>query len=156
MKKVLILFALMLFAVSVSAQTKNRLFTPVTYSQLVNEIGVRGVDKVADGAFILRFQATLAATVSKYDSETKKVVSTPLSRIGGGLSYAHYIPVDGVPVNNYSFNALVLIPTDAITNVGAALTVSMFNVNIGVLYDFVKGTAFKDNIGLLTGVSLTF
>lgn len=156
MKRVLILFALMLFAVSVSAQTKNKLFTPVTYAQVVNAQGLRGVDKVADGAFILRFQATLAATVSKYDSETKKVVSTPLSRIGGGLSYAHYIPVDGVPVNNYSFNALVLIPTDAITNVGAALTVSMFNVNVGVLYDFVKGNTFKDNIGLLTGISLTF
>lgn len=156
MKKGIILIAFLLIGLSVSAQTKNKLFTPVTYSQLVNEIGVKGVDKVANGAFILRFQATLAATVSKYDSETKKVVSTPLSRIGGGLSYAHYIPVDGVPVNNYSFNALVLIPTDAITNVGAALTVSIFNVNVGVLYDFVKDQGFKDNIGLLTGVSLTF
>jgi len=156
MKIVLILFALTLFAVSVSAQVKNRLFTPVTYSQLVNEIGVRGVDKVADGAFILRFQATLAATVSKYDSETKKVVSTPLSRIGGGLSYAHYIPVDGVPVNNYSFNGLVLIPTDAITNMGIALTASIFNIDVGLLYDFVKDKKFRDNIGLLTGVSLKF
>jgi hypothetical protein len=145
----------MLFAVSVSAQ-KNRLFTPVTYSQLVNEIGVKGVDKVADGAFILRFQATLAATVSKYDSETKKVVSTPLSRIGGGLSYAHYIPVDGVPVNNYSFDALILIPTDAVTNVSAALTVSMFNVSAGLIYDFINGNSFKDNTGFLTCISLKF
>jgi hypothetical protein len=156
MKKGIILIAFLLIGLSVSAQTKNKLFTPVTYSQLVNEIGVKGVDKVADGAFILRFQATLAATVSKYDSETKKVVSTPLSRIGGGLSYAHYIPVDGVPVNNYSFNGLVLIPTDAITSMGIALTASIFHVDAGVVYDFVKGKKFKDNIGFLTGVSLTF
>lgn len=148
---------------SVSAQGRwSGMLKPVSQDKIVMLKASSDGEGVSTGVFIPRWTASMTGTAMKYDTETKSVKSTSIARIGAGLSWAHYTPINDAPFNDYSFNALVLFPTEKDVNLGMAITVSAlnflgsFNINAGPMYDFVKGQSFKQNIGFLTGVTLVF
>jgi hypothetical protein len=156
MKKLILSFALicvMLFSV----EAQKGLLSPITVSDIK---AVEGI-KAGTGAWFLRLNANVAANVIKlkFDEVTGDFLgfeSSYLSRAGFGGGFAHYIEVDGVVRNNYSFNALLLMATSGDTNAAVALTASAFNFNIGIGYDIIKDSSFKENLFGMFGVQLVF
>lgn len=161
----ILIVGLFIGSIGLSASAQGRwdgMLKPISQEKFIMLKGVRGVDQVSKGVFIPRWTASMTGTAMKYDFDAKEVVSTSVARIGAGLSWAHLTDVEGVAFNDYSFNALVLFPTEKDANLGVAVTFSClnflgkFNVNAGPMYDFVKDVPFKSNIGLLTGVTYVF
>lgn len=155
MKRAILIMALALLVVGVQAQVqKKSIFDPVTVEDLRMD-----ESKAGFGTWFLRINTTLSATTAKlsFDEAGKfnGFQSAFLSRIGIGPAFAHYTEKDGQAVNNYSINALLLTPTEGFTNMALATTFSMYNVNLGLGYDFVKDSPFKQNIFLMFGVQLT-
>jgi len=146
---------------SASAQNKfSGMLQPVKLER-VNTLLSDNDKAVTTGVFVPRYKVSLASTVFKFNEDTEKIESSPLSRVGAGFSWSHYIVLNNIPYNDYSFDALILFPTDGTTNLGAALTFSALDfygmsLNAGVMYDFIKGKSFKHNIGLLTGITLRY
>lgn len=157
MKKFIIVLALVVLTVGVSAQSPFRGFLKPVTSDLFST-----GDKAVSSQFLLRPTVNVSSNLLKWDNTLKKVVNLSFARVGMGLSYAHYIEVDGVPYNNFSINGLLLLPTGTeITyfSLGAtfsALDIYGFSISAGPLYDFNKGHPFVENIGLMTGVQITF
>ncbi len=157
MKRLLIGLALIIVAIGVSAQSPFRGFLrPVT-----SEAFTHG-DRAVTSQFLIRPTVNVSAALLKWDNTLKKVYNLSFARIGLGLSYAHFIEVEGVPYNNYSINGMLLLPTGteiAYFSLGAtfaALDIHGFSVSAGPLYDFNKLRPFVENIGLMTGVQVTF
>ena len=152
-----ILVLLAMSSVNLQAQDSKwkGFFRPVEASDIVT-VGT----KSPNSAWKIRPTATLVATsyTLKFDEAGQFVGFNPsyLSSTGMGLSYAHYIISNGVPYNNYSINALLLLPTIAGQGMSIAGTVSAFEfLNLGVGYQLNSG-AFKEKLFFLTGVSITF
>lgn len=150
MKKILILLLLTL-SVSISAQKWDGFFKPVPKFS---------TDRVGSSEWLFRPSAAITATVftlSYNDAgEFTGFNAGFLAKTGVGISYAHFVPdSEGNAVNNYSFNGMLMLPTDGATNAALAVTASIFKINAGVGYNLVKG-AFKENLFFLTGVQLTF
>lgn len=156
MKRIVFATLLLCMALMASAQSKfDGFFRPVTLDKVVAFDG----DKAGTSAWFFRPSASIAATVFtlgyKEDGTFDGVQASYLAKTGVGISYAHFIESDGEAFNNYSFNGMLLLPTDGTTNAAFAITATAFKVNAGVGYNAVKG-AFKENIFFLTGVNFTF
>jgi hypothetical protein len=119
-------------------------------------------DRAVKSEFLLRPAVNVASNLFKWDNTLKKVYNMSFARIGMGVSYAHYIEVEGEPYNNFSINLLALMPTGteiSYMSFGvtfAALDVFGLSISAGPLYDFNKERPFIENIGLMTGVQMTF
>ena len=155
MKKALLIIAVLCVTlVSVDAQKWDGFFKPVTVDRITTDGAKEGV-----GTWFFRPTASIAATVFTLgyneDGTFDGINASFISKTGVGISYAHFVEADGEAVNNYSFNGMLLLPTDGATNAAFAVTVSAFRINAGVGYNAVKG-AFKENIFFLTGVNFTF
>jgi hypothetical protein len=152
LKTILLLAILLPMGLGANAQSKwDGFFKPVTMETLQKAQG----QKALPGAFLFRPTAALVAT--EYRLTDDGINSNYLSKTGVGISYAHYIESEGEPFNNYSINGLLMFPTAGQTNLGMAVTVSALRyINLGLGYDFVKGTPFKQNLFFLTGVQYTF
>lgn len=155
MKKVLLTMVLLcVVLIGVDAQKWDGFFEPVTVDRIA-----AGGEKAGMGTWFFRPTASVAATVFtlgfKEDGTFDGINASFLAKSGVGISYAHYVEADGEAVNNYSFNGMLLLPTDGATNAAFAVTVSAFRINAGVGYNAVRG-AFKENIFFLTGVNFTF
>lgn len=152
LKTILLLAILLPMGLGANAQSKwDGFFKPVTMETLQKAQG----QKALPGAFLFRPTAALVAT--EYRLTDDGISSNYLSKTGVGISYAHYIESEGEPFNNYSINGLLMFPTAGQTNLGMAVTVSALRyINLGLGYDFVKGTPFKQNLFFLTGVQYTF
>jgi len=157
MKRTIAIFALVgLLSIGLSAQSPFRgFFKPVTSDMFA-------ADKAAGSQFLLRPTVGVTANLLKWDNTLKKVVNLSFARVGIGLSYAHFIEVEGTPYNNYSIDGFILLPTDtevtyfSLGVAFSALDIYGFSPHIGPLYDFNKSRSFIDNIGLMTGVKITF
>lgn len=154
MKKALLTIILLCaILIGVDAQKWDGFFKPVTVDRIT------AVDKAGVGTWFFRPTASIAATVFslgfKEDGTFDGINASFLAKSGVGISYAHFVESEGVAVNNYSLNGMLLLPTDGATNAAFAVTVSAFRINAGVGYNAVKG-AFKENIFFLTGVNFTF
>ena len=102
-------------------------------------------------AWIPRISAGVIANQFTYNTETKHLDMTSFSKVGLGMSYAHFIPVDDLPYNNYSLNGFVFFPTDG-SGLSLAATISALEyINTGFGYDFGVNKVF-----LLTGITYTF
>jgi hypothetical protein len=89
-------------------------------------------------------------------TEGKMFDVSSFQSVGMGLSYQHFISIDGVPYNNYGFNFLLLfdaIPRETVAlNISPTVTVSALKImNFGVGYHFGLNKPF-----LLTGLTYTF
>ena len=102
-------------------------------------------------AWIPRISAGVIANQFVYNKETKHLDMSSFTKVGLGMSYAHFIPIDGLPYNNYSLNAFVFFPVEE-SGLALAATISALEyINAGIGYDFGVKKVF-----LLTGITYTF
>lgn len=152
MKRTLAIIALVALSLGLSAQG---FLKPVPKDMFSG-------DKAVKSAFLLRPSIGVTANLLKWDNTLKKVVNLSFARVGIGVSYAHFIEVEGLPYNNYSIDGFVLLPTDteltyfSLGLAFSALDIYGFSPHIGPLYDFNKNRPFVENIGLMTGIKITF
>jgi hypothetical protein len=103
--------------------------------------------------WFFRPAATLTAVQFTYNKETKTFNSSTFSSAGVGLGYQHYVENNGVLVNNYGFNALVMLDASQIdAGIAVAGTINALQfVNIGAGYNFTGKQFF-----ILTGAVYNF
>lgn len=156
MKKiVLLLFCIVLsFAVKAQDSKWKGFFKPIPtyeFQQLSNEN-----DRAITSMWLFRPTVHVSAIQFTYNKETKGFDASSLTTAGAGVSYSHFIEVDGAPYNNFSVNGLMLfnmVPTETVqSGIGAAVTVTALRyVNAGCGYDFTGKQFF-----ILTGVTISF
>lgn len=159
-KMILLLPFLMLISANVNAQSVKGFFQPVTAEQLQFVPG----DKALSGTVLIRPEFTIAGNVLKpvyTDGVFTGFESSFATRVGMGASYSLYKLVDGVPYNVYSFAAQLSLATVEKPNAGILVTASAFDLyglspSLGLGYDFVKDTPFKECWFLMWGISHTF
>jgi hypothetical protein len=104
--------------------------------------------------WFFRPAATLTAVQFTYDKELKQFNSSSFASAGVGIGYQHYVEYNGTLVNNYGFNALVMLDGAGYDEAGVAVA-GTFNalqfVNIGAGYNFNSKQFF-----ILTGAVYTF
>jgi hypothetical protein len=155
MKKIILLFALVALFATGNAQIKSvPLFKPVPQDLFAsNEYGLKSLENAS--VWMLRPSIQVTAVQLVWNKETKSFDSSPLSSIGAGISYQHYIEVDEQPFNNFGVNAFLLLGTDiskvSPASLGIATTVNYSIVNVGVGYNFANKVPF-----ILTGVTLKY
>ena len=154
MKKLLFLIALLCMTlVSVGQGRWDGFFKPVPKDMFNNT-------KAVSSQWLFRPSVTLTALTFnlKYtDGKFEGFGSEFLSKTGAGLTFAHYIEVDGLPYNNFSISGLVLMPTDEDPLVSLAVSVTALKyVNVGLGYEINKSVPVAQNLFLMTGVQLTF
>lgn len=155
MKKIILLFALIALFATGNAQIKSvPLFKPVPQDLFTaDQYDLKSLENAS--IWMLRPSIQITAVQLIWNKETKSFDSSPLSSIGAGISYQHYIEVNEKPFNNFGVNAFVLLGTD-ITEVspaslGIATTINYSIINAGVGYNFGNKAPF-----LLTGVTLKY
>jgi len=153
MKKIIGILLLCVLSIGVNAQKKG-LLQPVTVADLST-----GTRAFSDNMF-MRFGVTLSANTIKlgFDElgEFNGFNSSFLSRVGFNLGWAHFIEKDGVAINNYSINGVIMTPTEGFSNLAVGATVSAYNFSLGLGYDFIKDSAFKRNVFLMFNTQLLF
>ena len=154
MKKLIgIVMLLCVLSIGVDAQKKG-LLDPVTVSDLSS-----GTKAFTDNMF-MRFGATFTANTFKLsfdeNGEFNGIASAYLSRVGFVLGFAHFVEKDGVAVNNYSLNGVLMTPTEGFSNLAIGATISVYNISIGVGYDFVGETPFKQNVFGMINAQILF
>jgi len=155
MKKIVgIIMLLCVLSIGVNAQKKG-LLQPITVADLST-----GETKAFSDNMFMRFGVTLSANTIKlgFDElgEFNGFNSSFLSRIGFNVGWSHFVEKDGVAVNNYSINGVIMTPTEGFTNLAIGATVSAYNFSLGLGYDFIKESAFKRNVFLMFNTQLLF
>jgi len=155
MKKFILLFALVALFATSNAQVKSvPLFTPVPQDLFTSDqYGLKSLENAS--VWILRPSIQVTAVQLTWNKEKKSFDSSPLSSIGAGISYQHYIEVDEQPFNNFGVNAFLLLGTNisqvSPASLGIATTVNYSIVNAGIGYNFGNKVPF-----ILTGVTLKY
>jgi hypothetical protein len=140
--KRLLFIPLLFVALTIQAQ----FFKPVR-SDLFSNVTA---DSRAKGSSIWlpRPSATISAVQWNYDKDAKTFNATAFQSVGLGVGYQHFIEANGVPYNNYGFNALMLLGTD----ISAAVTCTALGIiNAGICYNITLR-----QFGVLTGVQIRF
>ena len=138
MKKLLLGVILTLISIAGFSQS---IFKPIPKDLFSSRMKATS-DSVAHGVFIPRFTASATLQEFYVNKETNVLEQKFIMKTGVGISYAHFIPVDGLPYNNYSISALVLFPTsdpeDGITlaAIVSALKFAGISPGIGAGYDW--------------------
>lgn len=102
--------------------------------------------------WFFRPSATLTAVQFNYNKDLDVFESSTFASAGVGIGYQHYVEKGGVLVNNYGFNALVMLDGSEGAGVAGAVTVNALQfVNIGCGYNFGAKQFF-----LLTGAVYNF
>jgi hypothetical protein len=152
MKKLIILFSFIAIFACTSAQERQvKFFAPVP-----NDLFKTGVKVVNPSVWLFRPVATITAIQLNWNKVTKKFDASALSSAGLGISYSHFIEANGLPYNNFSANAFLLLGASLENtepaNISFALTGSFMNfVSLGGLYNFQS-----KSFGILTGVAIKF
>lgn len=142
-KAPLMILLLIGFGLTASAQGPfDGFFKPMDKTSFEKATLQKGLVKEVN-PFIWKFRpsAELTAVQVMYDKETKTWNSSSFHSAGIGLGLQHYVESNGEPVNNYGFNALLMLdatPTeDKGAGFGLAATMNIPNfVNFGGGYNF--------------------
>lgn len=161
-KMILLLPFLMLLSANASAQQSpfKGFFQPVTADQVQSFDG----QKALSGTVLIRPEFTVAGNVLKplyIDGKFTGFESSFATRVGMGASYSLYKLVEGQPYNVYSFAALLSLATIEKPNAGLLVTASAFDLyglspSLGLGYDFVKDSPFRESWFIMWGISHTF
>jgi hypothetical protein len=152
MKKVILLLLLLgIFAVGQSQNRSKGFFKPVP-----NDLLTKGDRALNQSVWLFRPAVTLTAIQLNWNKESKGFDASALSSAGMGVSYAHFIEANGLPYNNFSVNAVMLLGADiqnpSPATISFALTGTLFEyLNLGGLYNFST-----KSFGILTGVQIKF
>jgi len=154
MKKALLTIILScIILIGIDAQKKG-ILQPVTVSDL------SAGDKAFTDNMFMRFGATFSANTFKLsfdeNDEFNGISSAYLSRVGFVIGWAHYVEKDGEAVSNYSLNGVLMTPTEGFSNLAVGATISIYNISVGVGYDFVGETPFKKNIFGMINAQILF
>jgi len=146
MKRISIIFALLLIVVSVQAQYTKGFFKPVTSE---NFMMLKGEGKTVD--ILIRPAVDISATQTYLVD--KEIKTQPLIGAGVGVSALHYKDITTTPYNDWGINALALFNmTDAgNVTVSPVATFSYQKISAGAGYNFADKRLF-----ILTGITLTF
>lgn len=148
MKKLIVILLLMLPLAAMAQGTFSGFFDKKAGSPfLVKAEGNKSVE------WFFRPAATLTAVQFTYDKDTKTFNSSTFSSAGVGVGFQHYVEHNGVIVNNYGFNTLVMLDAsqlDAGIAVAGTFNALQF-VNIGCGYNFTGKQFF-----ILTGAVYNF
>ena len=153
MKKIYLLLLFIGIMIPAISQQPVKFFHPIP-DNLFETSGDRA--RANQSVWLVRPTVQITAIQMSWDKERKGFDVSSLQSAGPGISYAHYISVDGQPYNNFSLNGLLLFGLDpgATTqaSLSGALTISVFELlNAGVGYNFALHKPF-----ILTGVTLRF
>jgi hypothetical protein len=145
MKKLFIVCMLLIGSFVANAQTKpfKGFFRPVEKDLFTNPnvMTVRGITDTTKGVWLFKFDAEITAVQLLYNKVDKKWESSPLSSVGPGIGYRHYIQYNGEPYCNFGVNALALLGYDwssidpATISLVGTITFLDF-VNVGGGYNF--------------------
>ena len=155
MKKLIILCLFVALAATSYSQSFKGFFRPVDSDMFKTEVNaLNAIDNPSEW----KFRPTVEVTAFQltYNRDTKKFDSSSLQSAGPGISYSHFIEVNGEPYNNFGVNGLLLFgikPGETVeTSISGAVTVSALEfINVGAGYNFTVKTMF-----LLTGVTIKF
>jgi hypothetical protein len=151
MKKLIVVCMLIIGSVVANAQNPFKgFFKPVEKDLFTNPdvMSVRGISDTTKGVWLFKFDAEITAIQLQYEnvikddgSVVKEWTSSPLSSVGPGIGYRHYIQYNGEPYCNFGVNALVLVGYDweSISAADIALvgTITFLDfVNVGGGYNF--------------------
>lgn len=154
-KRFLITLSLLVIFTCVSAQERHvAFFSPVPKDLFTPAQG--GLKAVNPSLWLLRPTAEITAVQLNWNKVTKQFDASALSSAGLGISYAHFVEANGLPYNNFSVNALLLlggnINQTEPASMSIALTGSFMNfVSLGGLYNLQS-----KSFGILTGVAIKF
>ena len=158
MKKLLLIFTILMIAVAVQAQS---LFKPVPKDLFTTlDKGLKAGEPFVTHAWLWRFDATVNLEELTWDKATKQFTSSTFSAIGPGIGFKHFIPtsaIDPTPYENYGFSAAVLFGTNIyapdLSKIKVALEADLFQyLKFGVTY-----TANTTNwFGIFIGSGITF
>ena len=144
------LIAILFFAVITASCFAQSIWQPVPSSLFKARSAPFGT-VATPGTWLPRFSAAVVANQFTYNKETKNFDMSTFSKVGLGMSYAHFVPVNDLPYNNFSLNGFVFFPTND-SGVSFALTISALQyINLGAGFDVKLKTPF-----LLTGITYTF
>ena len=134
MKKLIVLSLTLFLTVGIFAQG---LFTG--FFKPSSELEITSLTFKADGdvshEWYFRPAAQMTALQFTYNKDLKQFESSTFSSAGLGIGLQHYVEKNGVPVNNYGFNALIIIDgsQSSTGGVGIAATINALQfVNFGV------------------------
>ena len=137
MRKLVFILILITISVVVSAQSKwDGFFQPAS-----STLSFTKASGEKSYQFKFRPAAEMTAVQMMYDKETKSWQSSTFHSAGIGLGLQHYVQGINGPINNYGFNALLMLdatPTeDKGAGFGLAATMNIPNfVNFGGGYNF--------------------
>lgn len=140
------------FCMSAFTQVKNGFFRPVNKQMFQ----LKNVAVAPANIWIFRPAIEITATQLTWNKTTKVFDISSFQSMGLGVSYQHFISIDGLPYTNFGINALLLFDTTPIqTNEAAlsgAITISALQYfNAGAGYNFGAKTLF-----LLLGITYNF
>jgi hypothetical protein len=145
MKRFLTLLAFMAVILTAGAQD-NGFFKPVDKKMFAPRLVDARIVDAPRAVWLFRPTMQITAVQLTWNKEKKTFDSSPLSSIGPGVSYQHYIEANGEPFNDYGFNALLLLGTDITKISPASLSLAgTFNIsviNAGFGYNFGQRAPF--------------
>ena len=149
MRRLLLILTIVMLTIMVGAQG---LFKPVP-ATLFKDKGITPKAGENYSAWLPRISAGIVANQFTYNKDTEEIEMSAFSKVGLGMSYAHYILIDDKPYNNYSFSGFVFFPTEEpMSSLSLVATISTLRyINLGMGYDFGIKKVFA-----LTGVAYTF
>jgi len=146
MKKIIILLFFIGLCTGLSAQSlfkpvPKNLFAKAVPDTIVTAKGLLVIQELEKSSqWIFRLNAGVMGVSYYREKDTKEIVSMPLDAVCAGISYLHYTEADGLPFNDFGFNAMIL---QNIQRAGMGLGVyGTYNsgaiglINIGTHYDF--------------------
>jgi hypothetical protein len=147
MKKLIVI---LLFAVFTASAFTQGLFRPLPDNLFKTNMAALNAPQNVS-VWIPRLSAGVVANQFTYNKETKNLDMTSFSKVGLGISYAHYIPINDAPYNNFSVNGFLFFPTNE-SGLSLVVSVSALQyVSIGAGYDIKLKQVFA-----LTGITYTF
>ena len=152
MKKLLVVLAFVALTISGFAQSPwDGFFKPVNTKQF--EYHLKGVSEgLNPNVWLFRPAVSIAATMLTYDRTLKDWTSTAFTSVGMGIGYQHYIDNNGIPYNNFGFNALMFVNTVPEATISLAGTVSALKfIDVGGGFNFGTKNPF-----VLLGIKYNF
>lgn len=127
----------------------SQAFFKAVDKSIISDKNDRGVASV----WLVRPAVTISAMSITFGEQT---TVEPLSSVGTGISYSHFIEQNGEPYQNVSVNLLVLFGTEVAEvsplELSVAGTVSLWQyLSLGAGFNFMDHKVF-----LLTGVAINF
>jgi hypothetical protein len=154
MKRLILLFGIILISISVSAQY---FWQPVKNHPYFDQKLTKSVDRIS-GIWLVRLSAGVIADELKYNKVSKVLEQQAFNKMGLGVSWNHYKDNAGNPYNDFSVNGFLFVPSGATpTNMSIAVTASVFQfLQAGINLEPALFNSDYFPVSLLVGLKYSF